>query len=374
MEVTTEIKTLYDDKKFQLECGADLAPVQVAYQTYGTLNESKDNVILICHALTGNAHAAGFITEVETDNNSNPDLLQVYSKLYKGKPGWWNDLIGPDKLFDTNRYFVICSNILGSCYGTTGPASKDVNGKTYKADFPSITVRDIVHVQKYLLDYLGINKLHSVVGGSLGGMQVLEWALLYPEFISSIIPIATSAQHSAWAIGLNETARQAIENDPVWNGGNYDKQPFDGLSLAREIAMISYRSQPSFQKKFERKTISDSDNTFKVESYLRYQGKKIVERFDANSYLTITDTMDSHDITRGRGTIIDTLNSIKVKTLSIGIDSDLLYPAHEQKEFVKHIPNSEYAEITSIHGHDAFLIEFDQLNAIIKPFLEDIIT
>lgn len=371
MKVKTEIVKLFEDKVFKLENGAYLSPVQVAYQTYGQLNKTKDNVILICHALTGNAHAAGFISEVETDNNSSFNYLQKYSTIYKDKPGWWHDVIGPGKLFDTNKYFVVCSNILGSCYGTTGPTSKIDSKNIFGSSFPLITVRDIVHVQKKLLDYLGIDKIHTAVGGSLGGMQVLEWALLYPEVVNSIIPIATSARHSAWAIGLNEAARQAIKNDPHWNNGNYDEQPFNGLSLAREIAMISYRTQPSFQQKFHRNKASNN-GTFNVESYLRYQGKKIVERFDANSYITITHTMDSHDITRDRSNFEDVLNSISQKTLSIGIDSDLLYPAHEQKEFANHIPNADYAEIKSIHGHDAFLIEFEQLNNLIRPFLDNL--
>lgn len=361
-----------------LECGINLHNIKAAYQTYGELNSEGSNAVLICHALTGNAHAAGFIEEEEYDNQSRPDLLNKYFKMFKGKPGWWDDVIGPGKIFDTNKHFVICSNVLGSCYGTTGPVSiNPQNNKAYQADFPKVTVRDIVKVQKELIDKLGVNKIKTISGGSLGGMQVLEWAVMYPEIVESIIPIATSARHSAWAIGIGEIERQAITNDPEWKNGYYEKQPEKGLALARKIAMLTYRTMPSMEEKFARqltdhKDFFDDENNFQINSYLDYQGDKLVKRFDANTYITLANIMDYHDISFNRGNIDDVLKSIKAKTLSIGIDSDLLYPVEEQKFIAEKITNAKYAEIKSIHGHDAFLIEFEQLNKIVAPFLAEL--
>jgi len=368
---TTQHKKLFTDETLQLECGKSLSDINVSYQTYGKLNKNGTNVILICHALTGNAHAAGYLSEDENLINSEHEFLLKYSKMNSNVPGWWDPLIGPSKVFDTNKYFIISTNFLGSCYGTTGPSSINPNtSKPYKLDFPIVTVRDMVRVQKRLLDKLGVKRLESVSGGSLGGMQVIEWAILYPEFVKTIIPIATSAAHSAWAVGLNHIARNAIMNDADWQSGNYLRQPKQGLSLARKTAMMSYRSYKSFEIKFGRKVKDHHEvEIYDVEGYLNYQGEKFVNRFDANTYIYITYAMDKHDVSTGRDSIEKVLSSIKAKTLCIGIDSDNLYPAIEQKLIAEKIPNAKYAEVKSIHGHDAFLIEFEQLEKIIAGFL-----
>ncbi len=362
--IETQFVQLFSEANpLQMDCGEKFSPITVAYETYGELNSAGDNAILVCHALTGNAHAAGY---------SSDDSKSV---------GWWNAIIGEGKALDSKKYFVISSNFLGSCYGTTGSSSINLQtGKPYGFSFPQMTVRDMVRVQKSLIDFLGVKKLHTIIGGSLGGMQVLEWSLLYPELVRSIIPIATSAHHSPWCIGLNDLSRQAIYNDPNWRAGNYYDygQPEKGLSLARQIAMVTYRSDISFQHRFKRERIKtngnprtyrfDMTNHFQVENYLRYQGKKLVDRFDANTYLQITRAMDLHDIGFERGAVSDVLAAITMPTLCVGIDSDVLYPVHEQKEIAKHIPHAEYAEITSLYGHDAFLIEHEQISKLIQNF------
>lgn len=357
--VETQFITLYDvHDPLVLESGKTLAPVTVAYETYGRLNGDGTNAVLICHALTANAHAAGYHSATEQ------------------APGWWDGLIGPQRAFDPRKYFIVCPNILGSCYGTTGPASiNPVTGAPYRATFPQFTVRDIIAVQKKLLDTLGVKRLVTVCGSSLGGMQTLEWGVTYPDFCETIIPISTAARQSAWCIGLNTAARSAIMGDPVWNQGFYAQQPLHGLATARIVGMLSYRSAEELEQRFGRRRQNpaldrfDANNRFEVESYLRYQGEKLGMRFDANTYIYLSRAMDMHDVTYGRAALPEVLESVHAKTLCLGVSSDIRYPTHEQKEIVRFIPHAIYQEIESIHGHDAFLIEFEQLNAFIKAFL-----
>lgn len=358
------VRVFDGQKPLRMELGGMLSPVDVAFETYGTLNAEGTNAILVCHALTGNAHAA----------NLPPHQ--------NGQEGWWDGVIGPGKGFDTDRFFVVSSNFLGSCYGTTGPVSFNPGtGNPYQVDFPQMTVRDMVRVQHELLRTLGVHQLVSVAGGSLGGMQVLEWGLLYPEMVNSLLPIATAARHSPWCISLNEAARLAILSDPSWNGGRYTDQPARGLALARMVAMITYRSAGSLNERFGRSVQREGSGKefddpfgkdrklFQVESYLRYQGKKLVDRFDANTYIAITRAMDLHDVSAGRGTLEETLGRIRARTLCVGIDSDVLYPVEEQKEIARLIPHARFTEIHSPHGHDAFLIEFEAMNRLIREFL-----
>ena len=369
------VDIFHDKNPFHFECGKLLDEIEIVYETYGALNKDCTNAILVCHALTGGANVAGSPVYPKKILKTSPMLASVNGAL----EGWWKTLIGPGKLLDTSKYFVISSNILGSCYGSSGPVSiNPLNGKKYGIDFPQVTVRDMVCAQKRLIGYLGINKLAMAIGGSLGGMQVLEWAVMYPDFVQSIVPIATSARHSDWSISLNHIARQAIIDDPEWQNGMYENQPAKGLSLARKIGMISYRTDINFNNKFFSKrtfpgnNVFEKDNIFKVESYLNYQGKKLVERFDANSFLNISRAMDSHDLARGRGEMQDILKALKSRVLCIGIDSDILYPAHEQQTIANSIPGAIYREIQSEAGHDAFLIEFEQMKKIINPFLESL--
>jgi homoserine O-acetyltransferase len=363
--VSTQSVTLFGaENPFRFDGGRALPSLSVAYETYGTRNGNGDNTILICHALTGNAHAGGFASD---DPRS---------------AGWWEPIIGPGRALDTDRYFVVCSNILGSCYGTTGPSSVDPEtGHPFGMTFPQMTVRDMVRAQKALLEHLGVRSLATVLGGSLGGMQALEWALMEPGFVRSIIPIGTASRHSPWCVGLNDIARQAIMCDPDWRGGDYygHGQPQHGLSLARQIAMVSYRSDVSFLRRFGRRRIGgdgadrrfDPGNLFQVESYLRYQGRKLVERFDANSYLYITRAMDLHDVAAGRAeTAEEALGRIRVPTLCVGISSDVLYPVHEQKAIARAIPGARYREILSDDGHDAFLIEYGQMTDMVREFFK----
>jgi len=347
-----------------LESGERFGPVILAYETYGELNRDKSNAVLILHALSGDAHAAG--THDGKDN-----------------PGWWDSMIGPGKAFDTDRYFVICSNILGGCRGSTGPSSiNPKTGKPYALDFPLITIADMVGAQRRLIDYLGIEKLLTVVGGSMGGMQALYWLVKYPKEIRSAIPIATTAKHSPQQIAFNEVGRQAIMADPHWKSGNYYEGPLPdkGLAVARMIGHITYMSDTSMTEKFGRER-KDKTQPFKftadfeVEGYLRYRGDNFVKRFDANSYLYITKAIDNFDASKGKP-LQEALHGVKVKVLVIAFKSDWLYPAYQSKEIVKACKlsgiESSYCEIDSTYGHDAFLLEVEEETHLISHFLKKI--
>ncbi|MCZ2110316.1 MAG: homoserine O-acetyltransferase [Dehalococcoidia bacterium] len=339
-----------------LSNGSHLPEVDVAYEQYGLLSAYGDNAILVCHALTGNARAAG-------------------------EQGWWDPLIGPGAAFDTSKYAVFCSNILGSCYGTTGPASEDLlRGKPYGARFPRISIGDMVKVQRRWLERIGVKSLVTVAGGSLGGLQVVEWAAQAPEMLRSIMPMATGLSHSAWNIAFNEAARQAIRQDPNFHDGDYHSHgvvPAAGLSLARMIAMISYRSAASFEDRFARHvpaTDEDSEGRYDVENYLHYQGRKLVERFDANCYMRITEAMDDFDVGHSRGGPSKALAGFRGPAFILSIDSDVLYPPWQQQQLadVLRTNGNELVscEVRSLHGHDAFLMEWDQLDTSIRKFMK----
>ena len=350
-------------EKFELESGEYLPELTIAYETVGTLNEKKDNAILIIHALTGDAHCCGY-------HSNDPDE----------KPGWWDQLIGPGKGIDTNKYFVICSNILGGCSGTTGPTSIDPRtGKRYNMTFPDITFGDMVEAQKKLLDFLGVPKLLSVVGGSMGGMMVLEWARRWPNLVSSIVAIATNSSLSPQAIGFSEIERQAIKLDPKWKNGDYDPDdpPADGLAIARKIAHITYLSQQSMRTKFGRrkqKAGNHESDQFEVESYLDYQGRRFVDRFDANSYIAITEALDEYDLAREGETLDDAVAPIKSLALFLSFRTDWLFPTKETAELVNAMRRLgkfvEFHEIDSPRGHDAFLIEYPKYENLVARFLE----
>jgi len=353
-----------------LESGSVLGPVTIAYETLGTLNRDKSNAILILHALSGDSHMAGYYSEDDE------------------RPGWWDIMVGPGKGIDTDRYFVICSNIIGSCMGSTGPSSIDpTSGTPYGSDFPFITIGDMVDAQKALLDRLGIRKILSVIGGSVGGMQVLEWCVRYPEMIVSAIPLATTMRHSTLAIAFNEVARQAIMADPRWKSGNYHQEgetPDTGLAVARMIGHITYLSDESMRMKFGRKLQDRNDLSydfsadFQIESYLRYQGSKFVDRFDANSFLYITKAADYFDLTReyGSGSTVKAFSTAGAKFLVISFTSDWLYPSYQSKEMVKAMKKNgldvSFCEIEAEWGHDAFLLPNERLSKLIYGFLDGV--
>ncbi|HOJ36830.1 MAG TPA: homoserine O-acetyltransferase [Ignavibacteriales bacterium] len=372
--VKTNFVNLFVNEPLELEAGEKLANIQVAFQTYGKLNSEKTNVILVFHALTGNAHAGGILSNIEKDNNSKYDFLEKYSIMNNNKLGWWDGIIGPGKALDTEKYFIICANILGSCYGTTGPTSyKPNSNENWGLDFPVITVRDMIKVHKELLNYLRIEKIKACIGGSLGGFQVLEFGIMYPDVCEILFPIACDVINSDWAIAFNEIQRNIILADKNWNNGNYNGNTIENIGIARMVGLMSYRTPENYIQKFGRKYISEkyySKNTrFDVSSYFNHQANKFITRFDPISYLTILQATDLHDISYERAPFEDVLGSIKAKTISIVIDTDLLYLPEHQKKFTNLIPDSKTFEISSPYGHDAFLIEFEQLNAILKNYL-----
>jgi len=359
-------------EKFVLSNGSELSPVTIAYETYGKLNSDKSNAILIFHALSGDAHAAG------------------YNSFDDKKPGWWDMMIGPNKPFDTNKYFVICSNVIGGCKGSTGPSSiNPKTGKPYALAFPIITIKDMIVPQKKLLDYLGIKKLFCAAGGSMGGMQMLQWLVSYPDSTNGAMIIATSPNHTAQAIAFNSVGRYAIIQDPDWNNGNYydGKRPDRGLSIARMIGHITYLSEESMHRKFGRKTITTNKNShdnniadftkeFEVESYLQYQGESFIKRFDANSYLYITKAIDDFDITDGYENLADAFKNIKAKCFVISFTSDWLYPKEQSLKIVKALKvngiETTYTNFDSPYGHDSFLIEDERLKKLFMGFIRSL--
>ena len=351
-------------ESLKLQSGEKFGPVSLAYETYGCLNTERSNAVLITHALSGDAHVAG----VHQGQNN---------------PGWWDEFIGPGKAIDTDKYFIICSNVLGGCKGSTGPAS--INPKTgapYALDFPLITINDIVNAQKRLIDHLGIEKLLAVVGGSMGGQQVLSWLVNYPNNLRSAVPIATTIKHSPQQIAFNEVGRQSIMGDAHWKSGNYygSTAPTKGLAVARMIGHITYMSDKSMAEKFGRSKKEAQEPfkfnaDFEVEGYLRYRGDNFVKRFDANSYLYITKAMDNFDASGGRP-LQEVLQGTKVLVLVISFKSDWLYPAYQSKEIVKACKlagvQTTYCEIDSTYGHDAFLLEVEEESHLIKHFLKKV--
>jgi homoserine O-acetyltransferase len=348
-----------------LDCGRDLTPFTVAYMTYGALNADKSNAILICHALTGDQFVA----------SDHPKT---------GKPGWWITMVGPGKPIDTDRFFVICPNVLGGCMGSTGPAEIDpATGQPFGLSFPLVTIRDMVRAQKALVDHLGIEKLLAVVGGSMGGMQALQWAASYPESLRAVVPIACAARHSAQNIAFHEVGRQAIMADPDWRGGEYQLQgtkPSKGLAVARMAAHITYVSEMALQRKFGRNLQNRDAKSFQftpdfqIESYLHHQGASFVDRFDANSYLYITRAMDYFDLAEENGgRLSDVFRLNSARFCIVAFTSDWLFPPVENKR-IAHALNAvaaqvSFVEIKSDKGHDAFLLDEPEMFDTVRGFL-----
>jgi homoserine O-acetyltransferase len=349
-----------------LRSGVKLGPIDVAYETYGELSPEGDNAVLICHALSGDAHVAG--------RHSADDA----------KPGWWDVMIGPGKGIDTDQYYVICPNCIGGCKGSTGPSSINPRtGRPYGLDFPMVTVSDMVKVQHALVtEHLGLDKLLGITGGSIGGMQVLQWAIDYPEMAESAIPIATTSRLDAQGIAFDEVGRQAIYSDPNWRGGSYydGNPPNRGLAVARMVGHITYLSEKSMRQKFGR-GLQDRDEVgydfgppdFQVESYLRYKGDSFVERFDANSYLYITKAMDYFDLVADHGSVVDAFKGVRSRFLVVSYSGDWLFPTHQSKEIVRALQANgvvtTFCELASQYGHDAFLLQDEQLASAMREFL-----
>lgn len=373
-EVAAPAPTLHSGQQtltlshFPLSDGSSLAPVTLAYETWGTLAPSADNVVLVCHALTGSAHAC----DLEAPDDP--------------RAGWWNPLIGPGRLFDTRRYFVICSNVLGGCYGSTGPTSSHpADGRPYGMRFPLIGIPDMVRAQRALLEQLGIRRLAVVAGGSIGGQQALEWAVAYPDFVERVVVLAAGARLSAQGIALNEIGRHAILSDPRWQGGEYPpgQGPDNGLAIARMVAMLSYTSADDLETRFGRRpasrplTAPTLGDAYDVESYLHYQGVKLVRRFDANTYLILSRAMDRYDMAEGpgRGSDAAALARVRASLLAVGISSDWLFPPAQVRAVADGIRaaggQARYAEMDSPLGHDAFLKDWTQLEAILRTFLHE---
>lgn len=359
----------FGDRGFALEGGAVMHDITIAYETWGTLAPDASNAILLCHALTGDSHAAGPLA------SGHPT------------PGWWSALVGPGLGIDTERWFVVCANVLGGCQGTTGPASPHPDdGKPWGSRFPVVTVRDWVRTQATLADHLGVRRWHSVVGGSMGGMEVLEWALMFPDRVGSIVPVATTLAATAQQIAWWSTQRRVIRMDPCWRGGDYyDADPGDGpdgsMAIARMVSQITFRSDDVFTQRFGRQVADPIDGfslwqRFEVERYLEYQGDKLVRRFDANSYLLLTKAMDLHDVGRGRGGIERAVSRLRAPVLAVGVGSDILYPLYQSHEIAQLAQANGVAARTvaldSPHGHDAFLIEHDQMAAALGTFLDEL--
>ncbi|MCD6287043.1 MAG: homoserine O-acetyltransferase, partial [Anaerolineae bacterium] len=355
------------DEPLKLDCGRTLAPVTQAYETYGLLNYRRDNAILIFHALTGDAHVAGYHTPEDR------------------KPGWWDLMVGPGKPFDTDRYMVICANLLGGCKGTTGPASiNPQTGRPYGLDFPVVTVGDMARAQKRLVDHLGIERLLGVTGGSMGGMLALDWAVRYPDATASVLAIATSARLNAQGIAFDEVGRQAIMADPRWQHGDYygKESPAAGLAIARMIGHITYLSDAQMRAKFGRRLQTrdsfgyDFETEFQVESYLKYQGDAFVNRFDANSYLYITKAIDYFDLANGHRSLVKALEAVRSEFLVVSFSSDWLFPTSESKEIVRALQANgvptTFLEIPNSYGHDAFLLPSEELSVMVSGFLQNV--
>ncbi|HEY6542449.1 MAG TPA: homoserine O-acetyltransferase [Ktedonobacteraceae bacterium] len=353
-----------------LQLGGKFGPVTLAYETWGTLNAAGNNAVLITHALTGNTHA---------HDPERPDDTKV---------AWWNPLIGPGRFFDTSRYFVICSNILGGCYGSTGPSSLDSEtGRRYGMRFPVVTIRDMVRAQRRLVEHLGVRRIAMVAGGSIGGQQALEWAVAYPELVEKAIVVAATAALTAQGVAFSEVQRQAIMSDPRWQQGDYTPGagPDAGLAIARMLAMITYQSEESMELRFSRREArrldiaspggcADLGKRFDVDSYLYYQGQALVKRFDANSYLYISRAMDLYDVSEGYASLEAALRRVRSKALFIGIRSDFLFPAARVRWLAEQVSaaggDATYVELDSPHGHDAFLKEWEQMNAALNVMKE----